>query len=199
MEFYCYLELLAMGSDFVYGIINAMDGERDPRILLSLYEFIPTFLITYPLGHLTEDMFEVIACYFPIDFNPSTTDPQAITRDLLADKLANCLCAKEEFAENCVNLLIEKLDSQLNIAKLDSLYLLVSSIICPFNQKLMLIIIVQVQYQINFICSRNALRSSHQKPSTNISQKFGKPSSTNFFPAQVQTSLIPLWTPSKQS
>lgn len=114
-----------MGSDFVYGVINAMDGERDPRILLSLYEFIPNFLSTFQLGHLTEDMFEVIACYFPIDFQPSSVDPKTITRDLLAEKLANCLCAKEEFAENCVNLLIEKLDSQLNIAKLDSLFLLV--------------------------------------------------------------------------
>lgn len=114
-----------MGSDFVYGVINTMDGERDPRILLTLYEFLPTFLATFPLGHLADDMFEVIACYFPIDFNPSAVDPKAITRDLLATKLADCLCAREEFAENCVNLLVEKLDSQLNVAKLDSLYLLV--------------------------------------------------------------------------
>lgn len=115
-----------MGSDFVYGVINAMDGERDPRILLSLYEFIPKFVNTFPLGHLTEELFEVIACYFPIDFNPSATDPKAITRDLLAARLADCLCAKEEFAENAINLLVEKLDSQLNVAKLDSLMLLVS-------------------------------------------------------------------------
>lgn len=118
-----------MGSDFVYGVINAMDGERDPRILLSLYEFIPPFLKAFPLGHLAEDMFEVIACYFPIDFNPSANDPKAITRDLLAEKLAECLCAKVEFSENCFNLLVEKLDSQLNIAKLDSLFLLVRGFI----------------------------------------------------------------------
>lgn len=114
-----------MGSDFVYGVINAMDGERDPRILLSLYEFIPKFVNEFPLGHLTEDMFEVIACYFPIDFNPAAADPKSITRDLLADKLSDCLCAREEFAENAINLLVEKLESQLNIAKLDSLCLLV--------------------------------------------------------------------------
>lgn len=118
-------ELQNMGSDFVYGVINAMDGERDPRLLLFLYDLLPVFLQKFPLGHLTDDMFEVISCYFPIDFYPSPTDSAPITRDLLAEKLSDCLCANEGFADDCINLLIEKLDSQLSIAKLDSLYLLV--------------------------------------------------------------------------
>lgn len=101
-----------------------MDGERDPRILIFLFDFLPKFLQTFPLGHLTEEAFEVIACYFPIDFNPSPNDAKAITRDQLADKLAVCLCSHESFAEECINLLIEKLESQLNVAKLDSLHLL---------------------------------------------------------------------------
>lgn len=113
-----------MGPDFVYGFINAMDGERDPRILLYLFDFLPEFLETFPLGHLNVEAFEVIACYFPIDFHPSPSDAGAITRDQLAEKLADCLCGNEAFAEECINLLIEKLDSQLSVAKLDSLYLL---------------------------------------------------------------------------
>lgn len=119
-----YPELLNMGPDFVYGFINAMDGERDPRILIYLFDFLPKFLKTFSLGHLSEETFEVIACYFPIDFNPSPNDAKAITRDQLADKLALCLCGHESFAEECINILIEKLDSQLNLAKLDSLHLL---------------------------------------------------------------------------
>lgn len=113
-----------MGPDFVYGVINAIDGERDPRILLFLFDFIPNFFQTFPLGHLNEEAFEVIACYFPIDFNPSATDAGVITRDQLAEKLAECLCSHDSFAEECINLLIEKLESQLSVAKLDSLYLL---------------------------------------------------------------------------
>jgi hypothetical protein len=38
-----------------------------------------------------------------------------------------CLIASPAFAEFCIPLLLEKLDSQLRIAKLDSLRLLVSS------------------------------------------------------------------------
>lgn len=121
-------ELSRMGTDFVYGFINAMDGERDPKLLIYLFDFVPAFLSKFQLGHLTDDMFEVIACYFPVDFNPSPNDASAVTRDMLADKLADCLCANEGFAEECVNLLVEKLDSQLSIAKLDSLHLLVCSL-----------------------------------------------------------------------
>lgn len=117
-----------MGSDFVYGVINAIDGERDPRILLFIFEFVPFVLKTYPLKHLSEEMFEVCACYFPVDFHPSPNDPAAITRQILAEQLANCLCGAPEFANNCIELLLEKMDSQLNVAKLDSLDLLVSKV-----------------------------------------------------------------------
>lgn len=116
-----------MGPDFVYGVINSIDGERDPRILIQIFDFLPTFFRQYPLGHLAEEFFEVCACYFPVDFHPAPNDPAAITRDKLAEKLANCLCGTEAFAEFCIPLLLEKLDSGLNVAKLDSLSLLVSS------------------------------------------------------------------------
>lgn len=122
----CPAELEAMGADLIYGVINSIDGERDPRNLLFLYRNMPKFIQTYPLRHLAEEMFEVFACYFPIDFHPSGNDPQGITRDLLADKLTHCLCASNEFADSCFALALEKLESDLNVAKLDSLDLLVS-------------------------------------------------------------------------
>lgn len=115
-----------MSADFVYGVINAIDGERDPRMLLLIFEFIPAFLKTYPLYHLVEEMFEVLACYFPVDFHPSPNDAASITRDALAQKLATCLCGSPEFASSCIILLLEKMESQLNVAKMDSLHLLVS-------------------------------------------------------------------------
>uniref|UniRef100_A0A182P0D0 MMS19 nucleotide excision repair protein n=1 Tax=Anopheles epiroticus TaxID=199890 RepID=A0A182P0D0_9DIPT len=117
-------ELKAWGVDFVYGVIGAMEGERDPRNLLFLFEHMPSFIRTFPMYHLTEEMFETFACYFPIDFHPSPNDPVAITRDTLAGNLANCLCATPEMAEFAVPLLLEKLDSSLIMAKVDSLSLL---------------------------------------------------------------------------
>lgn len=119
-------ELDAMGADFIYGVIQAIDGERDPRNLVFLFEFMPRFIHAYPLRHLSEEMFESFSCYFPIDFHPSTSDPQAITRDGLAERLASCLCASKEFADSCITLALEKLEGDLSVAKVDSLNLLVS-------------------------------------------------------------------------
>lgn len=113
-----------MGSAFVYGLINAIDGEQDPRILLQIFQFVPHVLRTFPLMHLTEEMFEVCACYFPVDFNPSPEDPANIGRESLAAALAQCLAGHRDFAEYSVPLLLEKLDSQLVVAKIDALNLL---------------------------------------------------------------------------
>ncbi|XP_015513886.2 MMS19 nucleotide excision repair protein homolog [Neodiprion lecontei] len=116
--------LRSMGPDFIYGVISSIDGERDPRNLMLLFDMLPNFIQEFPLGHLTEEMFEVIACYFPVDFNSSASEAQTVTRDDLAYALAPCLYASPEFAEFCIPLIIERLDSSLRLAKLDSLYLL---------------------------------------------------------------------------
>lgn len=64
-----------MSLDFVYAVISAVDSERDPRNLLFLFNWLPEYLQKVELGHLTEEMFEVMACYFPVDFRASTQDP----------------------------------------------------------------------------------------------------------------------------
>lgn len=64
-----------MSFDLVYGVITAMDSERDPKNLKFLFTWLPSFLVNVKLGHLTEEMFEVMACYFPIDFRAPSNDP----------------------------------------------------------------------------------------------------------------------------
>ena len=59
-----------MGSTFVFGFISAMDGERDPRGLVTVFLLHAKIAATVPSGPITEDFFEVVACYFPIDFSP---------------------------------------------------------------------------------------------------------------------------------
>ncbi|XP_043266247.1 MMS19 nucleotide excision repair protein [Colletes gigas] len=117
-------DLKVMGPDFIYGVISFIDGERDPTNLLLLFNILPHFMKEFSLGHLTEEMFEVIACYFPVDFNPSGSEGIEITRDDLAEKLAPCLYAIPQFAEYCIPLVLDKLVSNLKVAKLDSLKLL---------------------------------------------------------------------------
>jgi hypothetical protein len=40
-----------------------------------LFNWFPKFLKTVNLGHLTEETFEILACYFPVDFKAPTQDP----------------------------------------------------------------------------------------------------------------------------
>ncbi|KAJ8911611.1 hypothetical protein NQ315_015945 [Exocentrus adspersus] len=113
-----------MELHFVYGVISSIDGERDPRNLLFLFQWLKTFLNSVSLHHLTEEMFDVLACYFPIDFKASSSSMRNITREDLATELSSCLCAIPEFAEYSIPLALEKLESSLQIAKMDALKLL---------------------------------------------------------------------------
>lgn len=116
-----YDTLIRQKNDYIQGVINAIEGERDPRNLVKLFTFMPTFVEKYPLDHWADEMFEVFACYYPIDFYPSANDPNAITRDGLAEKLEQCLLACKDFIEPALVLSLEKLETQLKVAKLDSL------------------------------------------------------------------------------
>ncbi|XP_034949031.1 MMS19 nucleotide excision repair protein homolog [Chelonus insularis] len=117
--------LKLMGPDFVYGVISSMDGESDPRNLMLLFEFLPQFISEFSLGHLTEEMFQVLACYFPVDFNSAGLENKEITRERLAQGLEKCLISAAAFGEFCLPLIVEKLDSEIKKAKLDSLNLLI--------------------------------------------------------------------------
>ncbi|XP_057663070.1 MMS19 nucleotide excision repair protein [Diorhabda carinulata] len=116
-------ELLALKLEFVYMVLMTVDGERDPKNLLFLFKWMRLFLSTFSLQHLTEDIFDVLACYFPVDFRAPPNET-IITREALAEALAPCLYAIPDFGESGVTLALEKLDSSLEIAKTDSLNLL---------------------------------------------------------------------------
>jgi DNA repair/transcription protein MET18/MMS19 len=60
-----------------------------------------------------EELFEVLACYFPVTFTPPPGDPNRITRAELAAGLEASLAAEPLFAPHLVPLAMEKLSSTL--------------------------------------------------------------------------------------
>ncbi|XP_074015238.1 MMS19 nucleotide excision repair protein homolog isoform X2 [Numenius arquata] len=115
-------ELKGLGADFTFGFIQVMDGEKDPRNLLVAFQIVRDLIAkNYSLGPFVEELFEVTSCYFPIDFTPPPNDPHGIQREDLILSLRAVLASTPQFAEFLLPLLIEKMDSDLQSAKLDSL------------------------------------------------------------------------------
>ncbi|NXN23852.1 MMS19 protein, partial [Nycticryphes semicollaris] len=115
-------ELKGLGADFTFGFIQVMDGEKDPRNLLVAFQIVRDLIAkNYSLGPFVEELFEVTSCYFPIDFTPPPNDPHGIQREDLILSLRAVLASTSQFAEFLLPLLIEKMDSDLQSAKLDSL------------------------------------------------------------------------------
>ncbi|KAJ8264496.1 hypothetical protein GJAV_G00149820 [Gymnothorax javanicus] len=120
-------ELKGLGSDFVFGFVQALDGERDPRNLLLAFQIAANIIHQgYELGKFAEELFEVTSCYFPIDFTPPPNDPHGITKEDLILSLRSVLTGSPRFAEYLLPLIIEKVDSDVQSAKLDSLQTLVA-------------------------------------------------------------------------
>ncbi|CAL1604897.1 unnamed protein product [Knipowitschia caucasica] len=122
-------ELKSLGPDFVFGFVQSMDGERDPRNLLLSFQVASNIIHRgYDLGKFAEELFEVTSCYFPIDFSPPPNDPHGITKEELILALRSILTGTPVFAEFLLPLIIEKVDSDVQSSKLDSLQTLAACV-----------------------------------------------------------------------
>jgi DNA repair/transcription protein MET18/MMS19 len=88
-----------MGDDFVASYIKVAEGEKDPRNLMMAFSIMRVILIEFdPYLHLevssawafpvtvltlrcSQDLFDIVFCYFPITFRPPPNDPYGITSD----------------------------------------------------------------------------------------------------------------------
>ncbi|XP_077991989.1 MMS19 nucleotide excision repair protein homolog [Glandiceps talaboti] len=112
-------ELKKFGQDFVFGYIQLIAGEVDPRNLMIIFHCIPTIVYNLPIDLFVEDLYEVMSSYFPIDFTPPPNDPYGITREELVLALRKCLASSPKFAKLCLPLIMEKLSSDVRSAKVD--------------------------------------------------------------------------------
>ncbi|XP_030900541.2 MMS19 nucleotide excision repair protein homolog isoform X2 [Melopsittacus undulatus] len=117
-------EVLSPG--LAVSVLKAIFQEVHVQSLLQLdrhtvYSIITNFMGTREEGPFVEELFEVTSCYFPIDFTPPPNDPHGIQREDLILSLRAVLASTPQFAEFLLPLLIEKMDSDLQSAKLDAL------------------------------------------------------------------------------
>lgn len=136
--FQCLLDaysdsVASLGDDFVYGLIQAIDQEKDPRCLALTFHLVQSivklFLSQLGAAHVAQDLFEVLSCYFPIYFTHKMADDFEVKREVLSDALMDTFCSTPYFEPFAIPLLLDKLSSSLPLAKIDSLKYLNKSLL----------------------------------------------------------------------
>ncbi|KAI9845458.1 MAG: hypothetical protein M1838_001720 [Thelocarpon superellum] len=113
--------LKGMGGDFVVGITDLVNAEKDPRNLMVVFSMLHVVMVEWNISEHTERMFDAVFCYFPITFRPPPDDPYGITAQDLKGRLRECIAASSDVAGHAFPALLEKLDSTSPNVKKDVL------------------------------------------------------------------------------
>lgn len=108
---------------FLESFLNSTSDEKDPRNLLIIFECVPEVSKMTSEESLLEELFDGTACYFPITFRASPSDPRLISVESLKAALGRALAAPA-FAQLTLSLMLTKLASTSTAAKLDSIEVL---------------------------------------------------------------------------
>lgn len=95
---------------FTMAFMQSAQGEREPIVLILVLKIHYKVASRLKLGVVTEDMFEMVACYFPLDYEPDPNNKGPfISREMLRHALYSTLLANPAFAPFCFQLVMEKL------------------------------------------------------------------------------------------
>ncbi|XP_075107436.1 MMS19 nucleotide excision repair protein homolog [Nicotiana tabacum] len=117
--------LLSLGDDLVYGICEAIDGEKDPQCLMLIFRVVEVLAQLFPessgpLANFAGDLFDILGCYFPIHFTHPKGDEIDVKREELSRALMLAFASTPLFEPSAIPLLLEKLSSSLPSAKVES-------------------------------------------------------------------------------
>lgn len=67
-------------GDLVFGVVAAIEEEKDPRCLVLAFRIIQLLARLYPdpngpIATCADELFDVVSRYFPISFNPVSILP----------------------------------------------------------------------------------------------------------------------------
>ncbi|CAI4223410.1 unnamed protein product [Auanema sp. JU1783] len=102
-------KLKLLGADVLLSFIKTVGGERDPRCLLIVFKLQLLVTKSFVVEPFSEDLFEVMACYYPVEFKP-LPGQDSITKEMLAHACRTTLVAHNSFAPYCFLLIEEKFE-----------------------------------------------------------------------------------------
>lgn len=87
----------------VYALFsNAAAGERDPRCLLKVFSIFVRIMEQLDLSILMEDMFELVACYYPIEYKPVHSNSPKVHNDWAFAALDWCQSTQPRGSVGCM-------------------------------------------------------------------------------------------------
>jgi hypothetical protein len=112
------------GEEVVQGVVQAINGEKDPRCLLQCFRIVNHLSVVFaPIlsqsaiqthdpsspykSSLPESIFETISCYYPITFHPPPNDPYQITHELLVSTLMEAMISHEAYLPSLIHLIVD--------------------------------------------------------------------------------------------
>ncbi|XP_062075421.1 MMS19 nucleotide excision repair protein homolog [Humulus lupulus] len=118
--------LLQLYELLLYGIYEAVDGEKDPHCLLLAFDIIRALIQLFPdpngpLENFSGELFETLSSYFPIHFTHPKGEDTDVKRDDLARALMVAFSSTPLLEPYVIPLLLENLSSSLPSSKVDSL------------------------------------------------------------------------------
>ncbi|KAK3018930.1 hypothetical protein RJ639_003527 [Escallonia herrerae] len=127
----CLLErysdaVMALDDLLVYGVCEAIDGEKDPECLILTFHIVEVLAGLFPdtdgpLTSFAEGLFEILGSYFPIHFTHSKGEDVGARREELSKSLMLAFASTPLFEQWAIPLFLEKLSSSLPTAKVESL------------------------------------------------------------------------------
>ncbi|EPR58496.1 hypothetical protein TGGT1_222230 [Toxoplasma gondii GT1] len=102
------------GVDVVSAVCTQLEGERDPRCLLLLFEIVAVLGSTYSSLMKRTDLENVVDAamtYFPISFNPPANAPIPITEEMLVSAFHKALTSSPLFSSFVLLYLMDALAS----------------------------------------------------------------------------------------
>ena len=117
-------------DDYIHLVITFMNGEKDPRNLMTLYSIVYKIVKLLDISNLVDDLFDATFCYFPITFRPPPDNPYGITAKDLKSSLRKCLASTPLFAKLGLPLLIQKMSTTSGSAKVQRrvVFLMISNL-----------------------------------------------------------------------
>jgi DNA repair/transcription protein MET18/MMS19 len=75
----------SLAREFVYGVIQAVDAERDPRNLQHTFALLHATLVLVPdAAGFADEIVDIASSYFPITFKPRPGDSSEVTAESLS-------------------------------------------------------------------------------------------------------------------